>query len=89
MAFIKSNEDAKTPENSSIGNPSMLTINTHTRSMPTDHRGKTSVIFTLVVGFFFFFLKKKKISAIVKFMEKQNYLRSEGCESAFYRSMSN
>ena len=55
MAVIKSNEDAKTPENSSISNPSMLTINTHTRSMPADHRGKTSVIFTLVVGFVFFF----------------------------------
>ena len=53
--------------------------------MPADHRGKTSVIFTLVVVFFFFFL----ISAIVKFMEKQNYLQFEGCESAFYKSMSN
>lgn len=24
---------------------------------------------------------------MVKFIEKQNYLRSEGCESAFYRSI--
>ncbi|KAK7837378.1 duf21 domain-containing protein [Quercus suber] len=37
---IKSNEDAKTPANSSISNPSMLTINTHASScsMPVDHR---------------------------------------------------
>ena len=59
MAIIKSNKDAKTPENNSINNPSMLNINTHTCSMPVDHRDKTSVIFTLVVGFFFFFFKKK------------------------------
>lgn len=59
---IKSNEDANTPANSSICNPSMLTINTNTSScpMPADHRGKASVIFTLVVLFFFF--KEKNLN---------------------------
>ena len=84
LSLIKSNEDAKAPANSSISNPSMLTINTNTSScpMPVDHRGKCHICISCS-----FFLKK--ISAIVKFMEKQNYLLSEGCESAFYMSMSN
>ena len=49
---VKSNEDAKAPANSSISNPSMLTINTNTSSCPmqADRRGKTSVIFSGKVG---------------------------------------
>jgi len=50
---VKSNEDAKALANSSISNPSMLTINTNTSSCPmlVDHRGKCHIYISC--SFFF------------------------------------